>query len=969
MKPPAGPRRVRRNVRMTLEALEDRTVPATVVAPDLLTQYDTGVSVFDNITRAAQPKFAGTSMSPTGTVVTLMIDGAAAASTTLTHGGASTVTLQPAAPLADGTHVARFHDSSTGALSSPLTFTIDTTAPAAPAVPSLVDISDPGLAVFSVVGAAGDRLHIVLDGQDLGTVVATGSSQQITLDLSALDPAQAFDLWAIAEDAAGNVGAASPALTVDPQGPPPPPVAPAAPTNLFLDPASDTGVYDDDRITGLTTLTFGGDAGPGTLISLYVDGVLVDSQPADASGQFAVTAGSLAEGSHSVWVTASNGEESDPSDSITVEIDQTAPTITDAMIDPPALSPNDDGVQDTAAFTFTLSEPANVVAQFYDGSGASLGAVPLGLLDAGSHVFDLNVAGFLDGSYSIDLLAADLSGNPGALVSTTFTVDRIAPAAPTIVLQGGANTTTPIFTGTSDPDTIVDLYEGATYLGSALVAADGTWTAPEPLEEGTHTLTAFAWDDAGNSAGSTDLVVTIDTSAPAPDAGPDQSAAAGAPVTLTAAGFASATWSLVSASNGQAVPGVSGLSLSFTPSAAGTYVFRVDGLDTSGNAASDTVTVTVTASVNQPPSLGAVLATAPDILEDAADPDGILVADLVALLGVTDTPGSALGLAITAADTAHGAWQFAAHGTDWSALGDVASDVARLLVADALTRLRFLPAANWNGDATLAVRAWDQSDGRANGSTADVASGTSFSGASATIVQPVAAVNDAPVLPEVYTLTVLTATHDRPTSVGIGLVVLDVDATVMRVTASVDHGTLTLASTTGLTSLAGSGTATVTFEGPIAAVNAALASLVAQPAAGFVGTATLQVIADDLGGTGLGGAKQASTTRTFQVVNQPPRATVAGLNFSVTANQTLNVAAAPVASAFRDADGDALTFAVVNPPAKGTVTVNADGSFRYTPPAGFMGTTMFSLRAFDGTAWSDPVWITIVVSSPTGLRR
>jgi hypothetical protein len=49
-------------------------------------------------------------------------------------------------------------------------------------------------------------------------------------------------------------------------------------------------------------------------------------------------------------------------------------------------------------------------------------------------------------------------------------------------------------------------------------------------------------------------------------------------------------------------------------------------------------------------------------------------------------------------------------------------------------------------------------------------------------------------------------------------------------------------------------------------------------------------------------------------------------------------------------------------PAKGTVLVNLDGSFRYTPPTGFVGTTSFRVRARDRLgARSDPMTVTIRV--------
>src|SRR5262249_52326369 len=151
-----------------------------------------------------EPAFAGTSTSRAGSTITLLVDGLAVASTTLTHGGTSTIRLQPTSPIAEGTHVARFRDSSSSTLSSPLTFTIDKTAPAAPATPSLVDATDPAAVVFHLTGNAGDRLHLLVNGQTLSTLLADGTSQSVTLDLSTLDPSQPFNVAAIAEDTAGN---------------------------------------------------------------------------------------------------------------------------------------------------------------------------------------------------------------------------------------------------------------------------------------------------------------------------------------------------------------------------------------------------------------------------------------------------------------------------------------------------------------------------------------------------------------------------------------------------------------------------------------------------------------------------------------------------------------------------------------------------------------------------------------------
>ena len=54
-----------------------------------------------------------------------------------------------------------------------------------------------------------------------------------------------------------------------------------------------------------------------------------------------------------------------------------------------------------------------------------------------------------------------------------------------------------------------------------------------------------------------------------------------------------------------------------------------------------------------------------------------------------------------------------------------------------------------------------------------------------------------------------------------------------------------------------------------------------------------------------------------------------------------------------DADGDPLTAVLVTGPSHGTLTLNANGSFTYTPAANYNGTDTFTYRANDGTADSN----------------
>ena len=65
-----------------------------------------------------------------------------------------------------------------------------------------------------------------------------------------------------------------------------------------------------------------------------------------------------------------------------------------------------------------------------------------------------------------------------------------------------------------------------------------------------------------------------------------------------------------------------------------------------------------------------------------------------------------------------------------------------------------------------------------------------------------------------------------------------------------------------------------------------------------------------------------------------------------------------------DPEEDPLSAALVTGPSHGTVTLNANGSFTYTPAAGYDGTDSFTYRASDGSLNSSPATVTITVTAP-----
>ena len=189
-------------------------------------------------------------------------------------------------------------------------------------------------------------------------------------------------------------------------------------------------------------------------------------------------------------------------------------------------------------------------------------------------------------------------------------------------------------------------------------------------------------------------------------------------------------------------------------------------------------------------------------------------------------------------------------------------------VAD-LGQLRYRPAADANG-AGLASFTFAVIDagGVAGG-------GVDTDPTPATLTFDVTAVNDAPVLSLPGLQTTATGTPLTLSAAnGNRLTLSDVDAggALLQLTLGTAHGTLTLASTAGLTFSTGDGTAdaSLVFSGSAVALQAALDGLVFTPAGGHIGAATVSVLLDDLGNAGSGGP--ATAAGTVQVV-------VGGLRF------------------------------------------------------------------------------------------
>jgi VCBS repeat-containing protein len=135
------------------------------------------------------------------------------------------------------------------------------------------------------------------------------------------------------------------------------------------------------------------------------------------------------------------------------------------------------------------------------------------------------------------------------------------------------------------------------------------------------------------------------------------------------------------------------------------------------------------------------------------------------------------------------------------------------------------------------------------------------------------------------------------------------------------------------------------------------------PANGFVGTATFayRAVDDD-------DAESESTTVTITVTATAP--TAAADTYSTRTNLALTTAAPGVLGNDENPAGGAMTAEVVTNPANGTVALQANGGFTYTPEDGFTGTDTFTYRAVVGETESAPATVTLTVTAtpPAGAK-
>lgn len=288
--------------------------------------------------------------------------------------------------------------------------------------------------------------------------------------------------------------------------------------------------------------------------------------------------------------------------------------------------------------------------------------------------------------------------------------------------------------------------------------------------------------------------------------------------------------------------------------------------------------------------------------------------------------------------------------TNNSALFEIAPAISPL------GTLTFKPTPNFNGSALVTVVLRDDG-GTANGGV-DASVPQTFT--IDVTASPDAPINIVPGAQETNLNTPLFFS----TATGNNLGVYDEDAIQfneqMSITLSVGDGTLTLASTAGLTLTTGSSGVLVQFTGSITDVNASLDDLRFDPPTGFFGLTTLLMTTQDLGHPGEVETFSDSDPVSIRV-NAPPVAVDDTYNGPQGSALIVPVATGVLVN---DTARNArpITATLLSGPASGQLVLAADGSFVYIPVTTFSGIVTFTYQANDRGLVSNAAMVTISVA-------
>src|SRR3954454_4555907 len=125
------------------------------------------------------------------------------------------------------------------------------------------------------------------------------------------------------------------------------------------------------------------------------------------------------------YTIAAGGSGAAAARPVTGAVGQTIPalTITQLRVQPSVVSPNGDGVGDTAQIAYFLGAPATITVTLADAAGNPLASLFSGAMGQGAHSFAWGQVGIADGRYTI-AITAQATGGKQVTSKTSFYVDR-----------------------------------------------------------------------------------------------------------------------------------------------------------------------------------------------------------------------------------------------------------------------------------------------------------------------------------------------------------------------------------------------------------------------------------------------------------------------------------------------------------------------------------------------------------------
>jgi subtilisin family serine protease len=209
-----------------------------------------------------------------------------------------------------------------------------------------------------------------------------------------------------------------------------------------------------------------------------------------------------ADGAHTLAAKAYDVAGNIGTSSATVTVDNTAPT---AAVSAPAQGAH---VRGTVQLTATASDNREVArVEFYDG------ATLLGTDTTAPYAVSWDTLAAANGAHTLVVKAYDQAGNSQVSAQRNVTVDNLLPSVAITSPQAGASLflSTTIQASASDNTGVMQVvfYDGASVIGTDTTAPYSVEWNLTFIPKGQHTLTARAYDAAGNLKTSGNVVVNV----------------------------------------------------------------------------------------------------------------------------------------------------------------------------------------------------------------------------------------------------------------------------------------------------------------------------------------------------------------------------------------------------------------------------------------------------------------------------